>query len=73
MVHRPQSPAGPVLERLMVAIHTKERHSMSDKGEVCVIGTGHIGLPLAAVGFGVTGYDTNDDFVTRVNTIGTAG
>src|SRR5205807_1526903 len=37
--------------------------------KVCVVGTGHIGLPLAAllaeVGFEVTGYDTNDDFVTR--------
>ena len=42
---------------------------------ICVVGTGHIGLPLAAVlaeaGFEVTGYDTNDDFVTRVNTTGT--
>jgi UDP-N-acetyl-D-mannosaminuronic acid dehydrogenase len=50
---------------------------MSEKGKVCVVGTGHIGLPLAAVlaeaGFAVTGYDTNDDFVTRVNTTGTAG
>lgn len=47
---------------------------MTDKGSVCVVGTGHIGLPLAAVladaGFQVTGYDTNDDFVTRVNTTG---
>ncbi|MGH7414259.1 MAG: nucleotide sugar dehydrogenase [Candidatus Rokuibacteriota bacterium] len=38
------------------------------------MGTGHIGLPLAAVladaGFRVTGYDTNDDFVTRVTTTG---
>ncbi len=42
--------------------------------KVCVVGTGHIGLPLAAllaeVGFEVTGYDTNDDFVTHVNTTG---
>jgi len=49
---------------------------MSQKGKICVVGTGHIGLPLAAVlaegGFEVTGYDTNDDFVTRVNTTGTA-
>src|SRR5437660_628479 len=49
---------------------------MSEKGKICVVGTGHIGLPLAAVlaeaGFEVTGYDTNDDFVTRVNTTGTA-
>ena len=49
---------------------------MSQKGKICVVGTGHIGLPLAAVlaeaGFEVTGYDTNDDFVTRVNTAGTA-
>lgn len=41
---------------------------------VCVVGVGHIGLPLAAVlaeaGFRVTGYDVNDDFVTRVNTEG---
>jgi UDP-N-acetyl-D-mannosaminuronic acid dehydrogenase len=48
---------------------------MIDRGRVCVVGTGHIGLPLAAVlaeaGFEVTGYDTNDDFVTRVNTSGT--
>jgi len=44
--------------------------------KVCVVGTGHIGLPLAAVladaGFQVTGYDTNDDFISRVNTTGTA-
>ena len=43
---------------------------------VCVVGTGHIGLPLAAVladaGFKVTGYDTNDNFVSRVNTTGSA-
>jgi UDP-N-acetyl-D-mannosaminuronic acid dehydrogenase len=49
---------------------------MIDKGKVCVVGTGHIGLPLAAVlaeaGFDVTGYDTNDDFVSRVNTTGAA-
>jgi len=49
---------------------------MIDKGKVCVVGTGHIGLPLAAVlaeaGFEVTGYDTNDDFVSRVNTSGAA-
>jgi UDP-N-acetyl-D-mannosaminuronic acid dehydrogenase len=49
---------------------------MSDRPlKICVVGTGHIGLPLAAVladlGFQVTGYDTNDDFVTRVNTTGT--
>src|SRR5262252_6430650 len=45
--------------------------------KLCVVGTGHIGLPLAAVlaetGFEVTGYDTNDDFVSRVNTTGMAG
>ena len=50
---------------------------MIDKRKVCVVGTGHIGLPLAAVlaeaGFEVTGYDTNDDFVSRVNTTGAAG
>lgn len=51
---------------------------MSDhKRNICVVGTGHIGLPLAAVlaeaGFEVTGYDTNDDFVSRVNTTGAAG
>ena len=49
---------------------------MTQKGKICIVGTGHIGLPLAAVlaeaGFEVTGYDTNDDFVTRVNTTGTA-
>jgi len=28
---------------------------------------------LAEVGFAVTGYDTNDDFVTRVNATGDAG
>ena len=43
---------------------------------VCVVGTGHIGLPLAAVladaGFEVTGYDTNDDFISRVNATGAA-
>jgi UDP-N-acetyl-D-mannosaminuronic acid dehydrogenase len=48
---------------------------MSTEPRVCVVGTGHIGLPLAAVladaGFQVTGYDTNDDLVTRVNTTGT--
>jgi UDP-N-acetyl-D-mannosaminuronic acid dehydrogenase len=41
---------------------------------VCVVGTGHIGLPLAAVlanaGFQVTGYDTNDEFIARVNATG---
>ncbi len=45
--------------------------------KVCVVGTGHIGLPLAAVlaeaGFEVVGYDTNDDFISRVNTTGAAG
>jgi UDP-N-acetyl-D-mannosaminuronic acid dehydrogenase len=51
---------------------------MSDHApKVCVVGAGHIGLPLAAVlaevGFQVTGYDTNDDFVSRVNTSGVAG
>jgi len=49
---------------------------MMDKGKICVVGTGHIGLPLAAVlaeaGFEVTGYDTNDDFISRVNTTGAA-
>src|SRR6266700_3630053 len=44
--------------------------------QVCVVGTGHIGLPLAAVladaGFQVTGYDTNDDFISRVNTTSAA-
>jgi UDP-N-acetyl-D-mannosaminuronic acid dehydrogenase len=48
---------------------------MSDPLKICVVGTGHIGLPLAAVladaGFTVVGYDTNDDFVTQVNTTGT--
>jgi UDP-N-acetyl-D-mannosaminuronic acid dehydrogenase len=48
---------------------------MSDAMKICVVGTGHIGLPLAAVladaGFQVTGYDTNDDFISRVNTTGT--
>lgn len=48
---------------------------MSDAMKICVVGTGHIGLPLAAVladaGFQVTGYDTNDDFLSRVNTTGT--
>lgn len=48
---------------------------MTDRDlKICVVGTGHIGLPLAAVladaGFAVTGYDTNDDFVMRVNTTG---
>jgi UDP-N-acetyl-D-mannosaminuronic acid dehydrogenase len=47
---------------------------MSDPLKICVVGTGHIGLPLAAVladaGFSVIGYDTNDEFVTRVNTTG---
>src|SRR5712691_8735937 len=49
---------------------------MRAKIKVCVVGTGHIGLPLATVladaGFEVTGYDTNDDFVSRVNTARTA-
>jgi UDP-N-acetyl-D-mannosaminuronic acid dehydrogenase len=50
---------------------------MSDRPlKVCVVGTGHIGLPLAAVlaeaGFEVTGFDTNDDFVSRVNTTSAA-
>ena len=48
---------------------------MSNPMKICVVGTGHIGLPLAAVladaGFQVTGYDTNDDFISRVNTTGT--
>ncbi|MGH7299997.1 MAG: 3-hydroxyacyl-CoA dehydrogenase NAD-binding domain-containing protein, partial [Candidatus Rokuibacteriota bacterium] len=48
---------------------------MNPEQRVCVVGTGHIGLPLAAVladaGFQVTGYDTNDDLVTRINTSGT--
>jgi UDP-N-acetyl-D-mannosaminuronic acid dehydrogenase len=47
---------------------------MSTDHKVCVVGTGHIGLPLAAVladaGFEVTGYDTNDDLITRINTTG---
>jgi UDP-N-acetyl-D-mannosaminuronic acid dehydrogenase len=50
---------------------------MIDTRKICVVGTGHIGLPLAAVladaGFEVTGFDTNDDFVSRVNTTGAAG
>ena len=50
---------------------------MMDTRKICVVGTGHIGLPLAAVladvGFEVTGFDTNDDFVSRVNTTGAAG
>lgn len=41
---------------------------------ICVVGTGHIGLPLAALladlGFHVTGYDTNDEFISRVSTSG---
>jgi len=45
---------------------------MTSMTKICVVGTGHIGLPLAAVlaeaGFQVTGYDTNDDFIVRVNT-----
>jgi UDP-N-acetyl-D-mannosaminuronic acid dehydrogenase len=45
---------------------------MTSVTKICVVGTGHIGLPLAAVlagaGFQVTGYDTNDDFIVRVNT-----
>ncbi len=45
---------------------------MTSEIKICVVGTGHIGLPLAAVlaeaGFQVTGYDTNDDFIVRVNT-----
>src|SRR5690349_5601524 len=45
---------------------------MTSETKICVVGTGHIGLPLAAVlaeaGFRVTGYDTNDDFIVRVNT-----
>jgi len=50
---------------------------MSDRPlKICVVGTGHIGLPLAAVlaeaGFEVVGFDTNDDFVSRVNTTGIA-
>jgi UDP-N-acetyl-D-mannosaminuronic acid dehydrogenase len=48
---------------------------MTPESRICVVGTGHIGLPLAAVlaeaGFQVVGYDTNEDFVTRVNTTGT--
>ena len=36
MLHRLQSPKRHLLEQLMVAIHTKERHSLSDKGEVWV-------------------------------------
>lgn len=44
---------------------------------ICVVGTGHIGLPLAAVladvGFQVTGYDTNDSFISRVNSTRDAG
>jgi UDP-N-acetyl-D-mannosaminuronic acid dehydrogenase len=49
---------------------------MTKNGTVCVVGIGHIGLPLAAVlaeaGFQVFGYDTNDDFVSRLNTTGAA-
>lgn len=48
---------------------------MMPDAKICVVGTGHIGLPLAAVladvGYVVTGYDTNDDFVSRVNATGT--
>jgi UDP-N-acetyl-D-mannosaminuronic acid dehydrogenase len=44
---------------------------------ICVVGTGHIGLPLAAlladVGHHVVGYDMNDEFITRVSTTGRAG
>ena len=47
---------------------------MRSERSVCVVGTGHIGLPLATVlaeaGFRVTGYDTNEEFVARVNTAG---
>src|SRR6185503_10659939 len=50
----------------------KERSRMTSETKICVVGTGHIGLPLAGVlaaaGFRVTGYDTNDDFIVRVNT-----
>jgi len=51
-------------------------HIMSREAlKICVVGTGHVGLPLAAVladvGCHVTGYDTNADFVTRVNATGT--
>ena len=49
---------------------------MMDRRKICVVGTGHVGLPIAAVlaevGFEVIGYDTNDDFVSRVNTTGVA-
>jgi len=49
---------------------------MTEKGRVCVVGIGHIGLPLAAVlaeaGFQVTGYDTNSEFVSRLNATGAA-
>ena len=47
---------------------------MTAETKICVVGTGHIGLPLAAVladaGFRVTGYDTNEEFVGRVNSSG---
>ncbi len=50
---------------------------MNEIRTVCVVGTGHIGLPLAAVladaGFDVIGYDTNDEFITSVNTTGDPG
>ncbi|HET8575939.1 MAG TPA: nucleotide sugar dehydrogenase [Methylomirabilota bacterium] len=49
---------------------------MTEIRKVCVVGTGHIGLPLAAVlaeaGFEVIGYDTNEEFITRVSSSGTA-
>src|SRR5262249_27089975 len=62
---------------LPVRTDTEVENPMNDRPlKVCVVGTGHIGLPLAAVlaeaGFEVVGYDTNDDFVSRVNTTGSA-
>jgi UDP-N-acetyl-D-mannosaminuronic acid dehydrogenase len=53
-----------------MAHETFEESCMTQRDpSICVVGTGHIGLPLAAVladaGFRVTGYDTNDEFITR--------
>src|SRR5215475_6861556 len=72
----PSTPA--LLGRFDRALPECQELTMSDRPlKVCVVGTGHIGLPLAAVlaeaGFEVVGYDTNDDFISRVNTTGVAG
>src|SRR5262249_1240267 len=72
----PSTPA--LVGRFDRALPECQELTMSDRPlKVCVVGTGRIGLPLAAVlaeaGFEVVGYDTNDDFVFRVNTTGMAG